>query len=206
MRTEDAAAVVLAGGQSRRLGGGDKSFRQFQGKCLVEHVLVPCEELFSRIIVVTKTPEDYRQYSVTAVTDRVDQGGSLAGLYTGLKVSSHEKNFVVACDMPFLNRGFIAQMAEQMRQDDDVVLPRTNSHVEPLHAFYSRRCIRPIRQSLREGCYRLVSFHDDLSVRYIPESVAREFDPDLKMFVNINRPSDLQKYCEDDKGETGEEG
>jgi len=194
MRTEDAGAVVLAGGRARRLGGGDKAFLRFCGQYLIEQVLASCEQLFAHIVVVTRTPEHYRQYPVMAVTDLVDEGGSLAGLYTGLQVSTREKNFVVACDMPFLNPDFITKMAEVMRDEDDVLLPRVRSHVEPLHAFYSRRCIEPIRHSLKNRRYQLVSFHGDVSVRHIPESTARKFDPELKMFANINRASDLQRY------------
>jgi len=195
---KEASAVLLAGGKSRRLGGGDKAFLPCCGGYLVEPALATCQKLFSQVIVVTRTPEHYRGYPVTAVTDLVEGGGPLAGLYTGLKVSAYDKSFVVACDMPFLNRGFIARMAQEMRDEDDALLPRTNAHVEQLHAFYSRSCLQPIRRALHEGRYRLIIFHDDVCIRFIPADVAREFDPGLKMFANINRPHDLQEYCDGD--------
>lgn len=204
MRIHDTGAVVLAGGRARRLGGRDKAFLLFHGRYLIEHVFATCEQLFEQIIVVTRTPEDYRRYPVFAVTDLVDEGGSLAGLYTGLQVSSHPRNFVVACDMPFICADFIAHMAREMQEDDDVLLPAMGSHGEPLHAFYTKRCVEPIRRSLREERYRLIDFHDEVRVRYIPEHEIRQFDPDLHMLANINYPSDMKKYGEGGERQTGD--
>ena len=194
MSIDETTAVVLAGGQARRFGGTDKAFLQLDGKYLIEYVLQPLERLFPEIVVVTQDPSRYRNYPVTAITDVVDEGGSLAGIYTGLQVSSHQMNFVAACDMPFLNEDFITYMADEMWNNDyDVVLPRKNSHVEPIHGFYSKRCLEPIRKSLQENRFRIISFFSCVRTRLIPESISRSYDDSLKMFMNINDPADMKR-------------
>ncbi len=63
--------------------------------------------IFPRIIIVTNAPAAYASYGAVVVTDAFDKRGPLTGIYSGLLHSTDEYNFVVACDMPFLNPGLI---------------------------------------------------------------------------------------------------
>ncbi|MFO8059940.1 MAG: molybdenum cofactor guanylyltransferase [Bacillota bacterium] len=183
--------IILAGGQGTRLGGIDKAFLEVGGIPLVEHVLGTLSEICGDIIVVSRTPEDYRHYEVRSVEDLVHGAGPLGGLYTGLMTSRSSINFVTACDMPFLNGHLIRYMISRFGATD-ILIPRVNSYVEPLHALYSRACISAIESRLQAGERKLSSYFDEVSVAFVEEEEISRFDPDLRMFTNINHSQDIE--------------
>jgi len=102
--------IVLAGGESRRMGA-DKAFLKIAGLPMIEHVIRAISTAVNRIIVVTNMPEAYASSDVEVTSDAFNMRGSLIGLYSGLLKSRDEHNFIVACDMPFLNPELLSFMA-----------------------------------------------------------------------------------------------
>jgi len=185
------SGVVLAGGQSRRMGY-DKSRLILGGEALIERVLRTLGALCDDLIIVTNAPASFNNMSVRLVADAIPGGGALSGLHAGLTAARHEFAIVVACDMPFLNAKFLQHMAH-LAPGYDVVVPRWHSGYEPLHAIYARRCVTAIEPILRSGGGRIVEFYAHVNVRCIePEQVA-SFDPEGWMFFNINSPEDLRR-------------
>ena len=116
--------------------------------------------------------------------------GPLGGIFTGLKTISDEAGFFVACDMPFLNAELIRHMAH-VTEDFDVVVPKIDWKIEPLHAIYSKSCIPAIKELIDNRDYQIFNFFKKVRVRYVSESEIRGFDPELKFLFNINRPEEL---------------
>lgn len=188
--------IVLAGGENRRMGT-DKAFLAFDGRPLIEHILAVFRGLFPRVIVVTNSPARYAGYAVDAVTDVGDRRGPLTGLYSGLQRSADEYNFVVACDMPFLNRGLIAYMAEAAA-GYDIVVPRVNDFFEPLHAVYRKALLPVIESSLRRESPTIRGLFAQAKVRYITEEEIERFDPGRRSFRNLNTPEEYKEaLCSD---------
>ncbi|MDE2788479.1 MAG: molybdenum cofactor guanylyltransferase [Chloroflexota bacterium] len=193
-------AVILAGGQSRRLGR-DKAIEPFDGEPLIRRVIRRASEAVSssQVIVVVADPERTAALPLdddhlTAV-DVFPDCGSLGGIYTGLNASSTDWSLVAACDMPFLSAPLLAHMAG-LRDGVDAVVPVVDGRPEPTHALYNRRCLPAIEGRLRAGQLKISGFFDDVAVRYVPEDDIRRFDPDLLSFFNINRPEDLSRAME----------
>lgn len=193
-------AVILAGGQSRRLGR-DKAVEPFDGEPLIRRVIRRASDAVaaSHVVVVVADAErasslPLDQHHVTAI-DVFPDCGSLGGIYTGLDASGTGWNLVTACDMPFLSAPLLAHMAS-LRVDVDAVVPVIDGRPEPTHALYHRRCRPAIEAKLRAGQLKISRFFDDVNVRYLPENEVREFDPELLSFFNINRPEDLARAME----------
>lgn len=193
-------AVILAGGQSRRLGR-DKAVEPFDGEPLIRRVIRrACEGVSAReVVVVVADPAraDALPLGVnhrTAV-DVFPDCGSLGGIYTGLDAAPTDWCLVTACDMPFLSAPLLAHMAG-LREGVDAVVPMVEGRPEPTHALYTRRCLPAIESRLRAGQLKISGFFDHVAVRYVPESEIRDFDPDLLSFFNINRPEDLTRAME----------
>ena len=196
----DITVVILAGGQSRRLGR-DKAVEPFAGEPLIRRVIRRASEavVTQRVVVVVADParaaalplDDSHRTAVDVFPDC----GSLGGIYTGLNASSTEWALVTACDMPFLSAPLLADMAG-LRDGVDAVVPVVDGRPEPTHALYSRRCLPAIESRLRAGQLKISGFFDDVAVRYLPENDVRRFDPDLLSFFNINRPEDLSRAME----------
>jgi molybdopterin-guanine dinucleotide biosynthesis protein A len=122
----------------------------------------------------------------------VEKGkGPLMGLYSGLSESKTDHNFITACDMPFFEPELFLYM-RRFNGEYDAVVPRMNSYIEPLFAFFNRRCLDSILSVLERGQRRIRSFLDLIRVRYVEEIELRRFDPELISFYNINTLEDLQ--------------
>ena len=196
----DITAVILAGGQSRRLGR-DKAVEPFAGEPLIRRVIRRASEavVTQHVVVVVADParaaalplDDSHQTAVDVFPDC----GSLGGIYTGLNASPTYWSLVTACDMPFLSAPLLTHMVG-LREGVDAVVPVVDGRPEPTHALYSRRCLPAIESRLRAGQLKISGFFDDVIVCYVPESDIRKSDPDLLSFFNINRPEDLSRAME----------
>ncbi|HSD83756.1 MAG TPA: molybdenum cofactor guanylyltransferase [Anaerolineae bacterium] len=183
------SAIVLAGGQSRRMGR-DKALIDFQGKPVIAHVIATLRELTEDVVVVSNRLDLYDPFGARVIPDYDPPCGPLGGIAVGLQAVVHELAVVVACDMPFLSVTLLRGLIERMDHYDAVV-PQTGVEFEPLHAVYRQKCYDPIRQHLEHGERRVISFFADVRLRVVPEAEWRVLDPAGRSLVNLNTPGDL---------------
>ncbi len=190
----DKSFIVLAGGKGARLGRY-KALETINNESLIQRVVSSLSFFNSDIIVVIGKGQHLPQFTsyprLRVVTDAYDAKGSLVGIYTGLLTSSSRYNFVVACDMPLLNRALIGYMLE-LSAGFDVVIPRLGEPVEPLHAVYSKSCLAAIEQLLGQGNYKIDRLLSLVKVRYVEAGEIDRFDPEHLSFFNINTKADLE--------------
>jgi molybdopterin-guanine dinucleotide biosynthesis protein A len=183
--------IILAGGENKRMGV-DKAFLTVAGMPMIDHVLRALRSVVHRIIIVTNSPERYRDFDVTVVTDRLDLRGPLTGIYSGICSSESEYNVVVACDMPFLNAGLLSYLME-LAPGFDAVVPAIGGLTEPLHAVYSKKLLPAIEERIRENKRRIQGIFAGANIRYVTEKEISRFDPERRSFINLNTP---QQYKE----------
>jgi molybdopterin-guanine dinucleotide biosynthesis protein A len=183
--------IILAGGENRRMGR-DKAFLMLDGLPLVEHVLRTLRGIFPQTIIVTNTPSAYVSYDTVVITDAVDKRGPLTGIYSGLLYSMDEYNFVVACDMPFLNPALIMYMAG-LGQNYDIIMPKVSGRVEPLHAIYSKGVLPLIETRLRQDERKIQGILNEAQVRYVTEPEVVRYDPGIRSFKNLNTPEEYKE-------------
>lgn len=193
-------AVVVAGGQSTRLGQDKRRLRLWgaDGPTLLEHTVALMADICDETVVVLNDPMNWPGLPARLVSDVYPSGAALGGIYAGLIAATNSYIFAVAADMPLLQPDLIRWMVRQPR-DYDVLLPRVGStrarnrlSVESLHAIYSRACAEPMRRQLEAGNPQVIGFFPEVRVRIIePESV-HPFDPEGIAFNNVNTPADLE--------------
>jgi len=201
-------ALVLAGGQSRRMGR-DKAFLDFAGRPLIERVIERVQCVCDETIIVANDSERYAHFGLRVVRDVYPGKGSLGGAFSGLQASSAEHALVVACDLPFLNDALLRYLVALAPQAD-VVIPRSHapfgksrhalgyerlavkeSGLQATQAIYSKSCLEPMKARILADDLRIINFFDEVRVRVVePDEVAR-FDPQMLSFVNVNSPADL---------------
>jgi molybdopterin-guanine dinucleotide biosynthesis protein A len=190
----EASAIVLAGGQSQRLGY-NKILEIVGDRSLLEQVISCVASLSDEIIVVAAEGqiiprfEDYPDMRV--MTDIYPGKGPLGGIYTGLKNSTSYCNLVVAADMPFLNCALMDYMLDLV-DGVDLVAPRVSGQIEPLHAVYMRSCLSAIEKMIKEGVLGVHKLFSRVNVRYVEAAEIARFDPEQRSFFNINTDNDLQ--------------
>lgn len=184
------SAIILAGGKNTRMRGTDKAFLEAEGKPIIVRLIEKLRPLVSELIVVTNSPEKYQGLEVKTVKDEYPGKGPLMGLYSGLKASRAECNFVVACDMPFINPSLIKYILDQ-RNDYDVVIPRVGERFHTLFGLYSKVCIPVIEEMLKKNELRLRCIFPKLNARFLSRQEIEKIDPGLLSLVNINTPEEL---------------
>ena len=189
---ECGGAVILAGGDSKRMGQ-PKALLDFFGMTLIERIVGILSPLFPSLTLVTDRPDLYSGLPAKITPDLISGGqkSPLRGIHAGLTVSTLPCQFVVACDMPLLNRDLIAFMVEEA-EGYDAVVPRLGPHYQPLHAVYSRSSIAVIEKLLEEQRYKVTDFYEHLNIRYITEAEIERFDPGQVSFTNINTWGDYE--------------
>jgi len=189
-------AIILAGGKSKRMGL-DKQFLMVDDQWMLEHIAEQLKPLFKKIIIVSNKPEQYQDCPYRVVQDQFKDFGPVAGIHAGLKYSSSRYNYIIACDMPFVNIPYIQYMQKIIRdspQEIDAVITKFGEWLEPFNAFYSKSLIRKIEKNIEQGKRRVAFILEGSNVIYIEEKKARVFSPGWEMFMNLNTPEDLESY------------
>lgn len=182
-------AVILAGGQSSRMGF-DKAFAEIGGRPILKIQLALLRKLFDRVIIVTNTPQRYKFKGVKVIGDTFVKCGPLAGIHSALCASDSFYNFVVACDMPFLNPGLIKYMVSKA-PGFDAVVPRLKNGYEALFAIYSKDCKSVIYQSIISSELKVSKIFKKIRLNQVSEAQVRRFGDPRTMFANINSAEDL---------------
>jgi molybdopterin-guanine dinucleotide biosynthesis protein A len=185
------SGIVLAGGQSSRLGT-DKSFVNVNGQSLIEQIVAKLVRLSDDVIIVTNSPEKYDSLEARLVGDIYPGKGALGGIYSGLRAAANAYSLVAACDMPFLDLNLLRYMI-LLAHGHDVVIPRIGELPEPLHAIYSENCLEPIDRLFARGGLKIIDFFSEVRVRYVEEGEVDIFDPQHLSFFNVNTPGDLEE-------------
>ncbi len=190
---EKPGAIILAGGQSRRMGR-DKALLRLapDGPRLIEMILAAVAPLVGPIVISTNRPDDYRWLKLPMVADNFPGAGPLAGLEAGLSATQAAYNLLMACDMPFVKASLLGYLLGLTDQKDAAIVPlNRQDRPEPLCAVYHRDCLPAIRQHLNAGEFKMSGWWEGLAVRLIPITEWEKYDPDLVSFRNLNTPEDL---------------
>src|SRR5262249_21805951 len=151
--------VIQAGGKSTRMGGEPKALMRLGGRRIIERVLAAIDGAVDDALGVPNTPELYAFLRRPMVPDAYPDGGSLGGIFTGLKAAPGDAAFTVACDMPFVHAA-VARLVVNRAAEGDVVIPRVGDQLETMHAVYGKACLAPMEERLRAGRLKIVRFFD----------------------------------------------
>lgn len=183
--------IILAGGLSKRYGQ-NKAFLEIGGIRLIDRIKEEMENIFKRLILIANEKKSFEYLGIPIIEDLIKGLGPIGGIYTGLMNISDQAGFFVACDMPFINKRLIRYMLD-IKDNHEAVVPLVANEVEPLHAIYSKSCLKPIRNLIDSKYYRVRYFYNQISVRYVKEDEIRKFGSPSKAFLNINTPDEFAK-------------
>ena len=196
----ERAAVVLAGGFSKRLGQ-DKGLVKLAGKPLVTHVLERASEVVDEVLVVVSSESQKESYSFVVpnenkiFVDDENVRSPLIGALTGLANTRAEYSLLLPCDTPFVS-GKVIELLFETCVGVDAAVPRwPNDYIEPLQAVYmTNSALDATRQALGHGEIRPLNMIRLLRrARYLSTLVIQQLDPHLTTFFNVNTPLDLAK-------------
>lgn len=190
----DLCAVILCGGQSRRMGR-NKSLLEINNQKVIDIMVEEVKQITNNVILIAKDEAAYKHLNIPIYKDRYEDSGPLAGIETAMHHVEAESYLFTACDMPFINKAIYRYLL-QFLKDVDAVVPKYEGRVHPLASLYRRTCLPVIQGKLEEGDLRVRSFYDEVNIKFVDDF--KDFDPFhvKKHFFNMNNP-DQYKQAKD---------
>lgn len=178
----EIAGIVLAGGQSRRMGGGDKGLLDLGGHPVIAHVI---ERLgCARAISANGDPARFARFGLPVLPDSVpDWPGPLAGVLAGMDWAAGQgiaRILTAAADTPFFPRDLGTRLAAAKAP----VVMATGGGDHPAFAMWDVALRDDLRAALHSGTRRMRNWMD-------ARGALRVEIPGEDPFFNINTPADL---------------
>jgi molybdopterin-guanine dinucleotide biosynthesis protein A len=173
--------------------GRDKAFVEFNGLTLLARALE-----VTRVITpdarIVGAREKFARFA-PVVEDVFRDRGPLGGIHAALRASGTELNLMLAVDMPFVSVAFLQYLVNEARSAADaaVIVPRSDSALQPLCAVYRRRFADPAEQALLAERNKIGSLFDAVETRVIGEEEIDRAGFSGSIFRNLNTPEQLEE-------------
>jgi molybdopterin-guanine dinucleotide biosynthesis protein A len=197
-------AIVLSGGQSKRLGAGvEKALTPLEGRPLIEYVLDAVTPVVAETIIVVKTEPQMEairdacngRYRFTFALDESVASSPLIGALAGFRRAIGGLSLLLPCDAPLLCPDVLSLLL-RLGSSYEAVVPRwPNGNIEPLHATYeAAAAAKEFAEAVEAGELRMYDGIKRLAnVFYVPTNSLRRLDPCLQTFENVNTAEDLRR-------------
>ncbi len=180
--------IILSGGKSSRMGS-DKGLLVLHGKPLIQYSIEVLKELCSEIIICTNNPA-YETFGFPVIKDVYPDLGPIGGIYTGLLNTNSDSNFVLSCDMPFINSQALAYLLSKNNKSLVSIPIHDQNMIEPLCALYSKAILPQLTKQIRNQDLKIMNLQKKIDVNWVKMDSSFEFfHPDL--FFNVNDQDSL---------------
>ena len=190
--------LLLAGGKSRRMGGGDKNLIMLGDKPLLAHVIARAVPAQAPVVInANGDAARFEGFGLPVIADVVDGfAGPLAGVLTGLEHAAARHPDVshvisLATDAPFLPRDLADRLISAVEDGADMAQARSGGRRHPVFAIWPVSMAGALRAALVDEGLRKI---DDFTARF--DCAIVDFLPDEDgapdPFTNLNTPEDLE--------------
>ena len=194
-RGVNAVGLLLAGGLSRRMGGGDKALRPLAGISLLDRVIARLRPQVEALVLnANGDPARFAEFGLPIIADSVpDFAGPLAGVLAGLDWTAAQHpdlGFVasVATDAPFFPGDLVARLRQALEaRNADLACAASGGRTHPVFGLWPVRLREDLRRAVVAEGVRKV---DDWTGRYNLVTVPFPDSP-VDPFFNANLPDDL---------------
>ena len=191
--------VLLAGGLSRRMGGGDKGLRPLGGKPVMQHAFERLKAQTDGIIInANGDPSRFAGFEATVVPDTISGfAGPLAGVLAGMRYAAALENppvFIVtgAADTPFFPNTLVERFLSEAKTNETIVLAGSNSRRHPVFGLWPVSLAEDLETWLSDEENRKVLAWVNQHPWAMAEFEEPAFkDHDTDPFFNINTPEDF---------------
>lgn len=201
-RQSDVVGVLLAGGLSRRMGGGDKGLLPLAGRSMLAHVIERLAPQVDQLVVnANGDPSRFSAFGLPVVADTVAGFvGPLAGVLSGMRWSRERcpaarHIATVSTDAPFLPFDLVARLSAALAAAPDkaIALAASAGELHPVIGLWPVALADDLEAALTEGVRKVLHWtdrHGSVAVDFpLVEIRGRRLDP----FFNANTPEELEE-------------
>ena len=189
--------VILAGGQSRRMGGGDKCVRPLNGKPILQWIIDRARPQVSNLVLSANgDPSRFSQFGLEVFSDSIPgSAGPLAGILSGMewaRSQNSENEWIVTfpADAPFIPTDLVARFVEKAQAEDaQLVSAISAGRTHPVCGLWSISLLDELRSAMINEEMRKI---DLWTARYRISTVEFRTDP-VDPFFNINHAEELSQ-------------
>jgi molybdopterin-guanine dinucleotide biosynthesis protein A len=185
VRREPLTAIVLAGGESSRMGR-PKALLPFGGETLIERAVRRIAEVAEAVLVVSGADLALPPLRARVIVDDQPHRGPVAGIVHGFGAAATDVVLVCGCDQPFVRPELVRLLAERL-EGFDGVMPRWLGHPQPLLAVY-RRALRPKFEALLARGAGAFAILEAAGIRELSAEEIRSVDPEGDSFRDLDTP------------------
>lgn len=182
------SGYILAGGKSSRMGS-DKGLMLLNKKAVIQHAIEQLEKSVKNIFIISNNIE-YEKFRFEVIPDLIKDIGPAGGIYTALKHTHTNQNFIMSCDMPFVTTSAINFLLEKA-DSSQINLAIHKNKIEPLFGLYSKDCLAKWEKLILQNIIKLQTLVTHFNLQKI------DFDQnDLfgdKLFLNLNTKKDFER-------------
>ena len=184
--------VILAGGQSKRFGGGFKTLYKLNNKSLLNRVIKNFEKLDIEIVLnVNSDEKQFKKTGLTLIKDEfVNFQGPLAGIYSTMNWAlKNKKNvewiFTVPSDTPFLNSDLVDKfLIGKYSSKTKIILAQNSSKTHPVIGFWHISLFKNLEDFFKSDSRKIMHWVEQQNFELL------NFE-NKNYFFNINSKADL---------------
>lgn len=194
--------VLLAGGQSRRMGGGDKGLLEIAGKPMLAHVISRIEDQVDRIIInANGDPSRFASFGLPVVADTIEgHVGPLAGVLAGMRwgaANAGNDSYIltVSTDAPLIPTDLVDRLTEGLRENPEasIALAASGGSLHPVIGLWPVALADDLEAALRDGVRKVLHWTDRHGTVTVDFPYIRTGDREIDPFFNANTPDELDE-------------
>ena len=186
--------VILAGGQSRRFGGGYKTLYTFNKMSILDRIIQNFKKLEVEIVLNANSNEDqFLKTGLHLIKDELENfQGPLAGIYSSMKwVLENRKNiewiFTSPSDTPFLNKNLVNKfLSTNYNNKTKIVIAKSSNKTHPVIGFWHISLIKSLEEFLAKENRKIMHWVEGQNYEIL------NFE-NKNNFFNINTKADLEE-------------
>ena len=192
--------VILAGGQSRRFGGGYKTLYTFNKMSILDRIIQNFKKLEVEIVLNANSNEDqFLKTGLHLIKDELENfQGPLAGICSSMKwVLENRKNiewiFTSPSDTPFLNKNLVNKfLSTNYNNKTNIIIAKSSNKTHPVIGFWHISLIKSLEEFLAKDNRKIMHWVEGQNYEIL------NFE-NKNNFFNINTKTDLEEAIKIEK-------
>ncbi|HDO27133.1 MAG TPA: molybdenum cofactor guanylyltransferase [Bacteroidetes bacterium] len=187
----DVTGIILAGGQSSRMGE-EKGLALLNRKPLVSYAVDALKPVCGSLVISANNfQKEYEKYGYEVVEDQIKGIGPMGGVFSCIHRSSTRFNIVMSCDTPFVTPCLFQYLLDSIENFQAAIPVHDAGFIEPLCGVYATNVIWSLQLSIEKRNYKMLDFLKDIKYKKVDIHNNLPFYKD-DLFVNINTRKDLK--------------
>ncbi len=183
-------AVILAGGEARRMGGRDKGLVEVDGRPMIEYVLKALRPQVQALLInANRNHESYARFGVPVIADTPPGfNGPLAGMASGMRSAQTPLLVTVPCDSPFVPPDLVRRLAEAMQKSNaEIAVAHNGERMQPVFSLLDTRLLNSLEAFLGRGERKIDLWFGEQRTTVV------DFSDRPETFINVNTPEEVTR-------------